>query len=116
MSVRRVVPDLKVADLAATEQFYEGVLGMRVVMDLGWAVTLASPAEHLAQVTLLTADATAPVVPELTVQVADVEQVYAVALARGLDIVHPLTLEPWGVRRFFVRDPDGRIVNVLQHE
>jgi hypothetical protein len=23
--------------------------------------------------------------------------------------------EEWGVRRFFVRDPNGRVVNVLSH-
>jgi len=36
-------------------------------------------------------------------------------VAEGAQIVHPLTDEPWGVRRFFVRDPDGNIVNVLAH-
>jgi hypothetical protein len=29
--------------------------------------------------------------------------------------VYPLTNEPWGVRRFFVKDPSGTIVNVLSH-
>ena len=23
--------------------------------------------------------------------------------------------EPWGVRRFYVRDPFGRLVNILSH-
>ncbi len=32
-----------------------------------------------------------------------------------VDIVHPLTDEAWGVRRFFVRDPDGHVINVLSH-
>jgi len=25
--------------------------------------------------------------------------------------VYPLTDEPWGVRRFFVRDPDGEVLD-----
>jgi hypothetical protein len=29
--------------------------------------------------------------------------------------VHPLTDEPWRVRRFFARDPNGVVVNVLSH-
>jgi hypothetical protein len=29
--------------------------------------------------------------------------------------VHPLTDEPWGVRRFFVRDPSGKVLNILSH-
>ncbi|WP_201754440.1 VOC family protein [Micromonospora rubida] len=40
----------------------------------------------------------------------------AAALAAGAEIVHELTEEPWGVRRFFVRDPDGHVINVLAHD
>jgi len=29
--------------------------------------------------------------------------------------VHPLTSEPEGVRRFFVRDPHGVVVDVVGH-
>jgi uncharacterized glyoxalase superfamily protein PhnB len=63
----------------------------------------------------MTRDATAPVVPAVSVQVDDVDAAYAAALREGTEIVHPLTDEPWGVRRFFVRDPDGHVVNVLSH-
>ncbi|MGA2287514.1 MAG: VOC family protein, partial [Bradyrhizobium sp.] len=34
---------------------------------------------------------------------------------RGYSIVYPLTDEPWGVRRFFVRDPNGAVINVVSH-
>ncbi len=63
----------------------------------------------------MTHDETAPVVPELSIQVVDVDAAYAAALQAGSEIVHPLTDEPWGVRRFFVRDPDGHLLNVLSH-
>ena len=33
----------------------------------------------------------------------------------GLSIVYPATDEPWGVRRFFVADPNGVIINILSH-
>ena len=36
-------------------------------------------------------------------------------VARGYEIVHPLTEEPWGVRRFFVRAPDGNVINMVSH-
>lgn len=36
-------------------------------------------------------------------------------IERGLKIVYPLTNEPWGVRRFFVADPNGVVVNVMCH-
>jgi uncharacterized glyoxalase superfamily protein PhnB len=60
-------------------------------------------------------DATAPVIPQVTVEVADVDAVHAEAVRRGLELVHPLTEEPWGVRRFFVKDPNGVVLNVASH-
>jgi catechol 2,3-dioxygenase-like lactoylglutathione lyase family enzyme len=33
----------------------------------------------------------------------------------GFEIKYGPVVEPWGVRRFFVRDPFGRLVNVLSH-
>lgn len=32
-----------------------------------------------------------------------------------LDVAYPLTDEPWGVRRFYVRDPAGKLLNILSH-
>ena len=52
----------------------------------------------------------------LSVHVGDgVDEAYAEAQRRGYEIVHPLTDEPWGVRRFFVRDPDGNVINMVSH-
>jgi len=51
----------------------------------------------------------------LSVHVGDgVEDAYE-DQRRAYEIVHPLTQEPWGVRRFFVRDPDGNVINVVSH-
>ena len=33
----------------------------------------------------------------------------------GVEIVHPLTVETWGVHRFLFRAPDGTVVNVVEH-
>jgi catechol 2,3-dioxygenase-like lactoylglutathione lyase family enzyme len=114
MTVRRIVPDLATATLATSQRFYAEVLGLVTVMDLGWIVTLADPGGP-GQISLMTHDATAPVVPALSVEVDDVDAAYAAAVSAGAEIVHPLTDEPWGVRRFFVRDPAGHVVNVLAH-
>jgi uncharacterized glyoxalase superfamily protein PhnB len=46
---------------------------------------------------------------------ASVDDGHADAVSRGLEVVYPLTDEPWGVRRFFVRDPTGAIVSVIAH-
>ena len=74
-------------------------------MDHGWIVTLADPERPGAQISLMTYNATAPVIPGVSVQVDDVDACHAAAVQAGAEIVYPLTLEPWGVRRFFARDP-----------
>ena len=116
MSIRRVVPDITTPRLAESREFYVGVLGFEVAMDMGWVVTLVSPVNPTAQVILMTRDAAAPVQPQMSIEVENVDAVHHEAVARGEDIVYPLTDEPWGVRRFFVRDPTGVVINVLAHQ
>ncbi|MBI3213317.1 MAG: VOC family protein [Mycobacterium sp.] len=113
MTVGRVVPILTVPDVAAAQQ-YAAVLGLDVVMDHGWIVTLADP-EHRHQLSLMTKDQTAQVNPSVSVEVDDVDTAYDAAVDAGLTIVHPLSDEDWGVRRFFFADAAGNIVNVLSH-
>jgi catechol 2,3-dioxygenase-like lactoylglutathione lyase family enzyme len=115
MGAHRVVPDLACQSLAASKAFYADVLGLQPVMDHGWIVTLADPEVPNAQISLMTHDETAPVIADVSVQVDDVDACHAAALRAGAEIVHPLTSESWGVRRFFVRDPDGHVINVLSH-
>jgi catechol 2,3-dioxygenase-like lactoylglutathione lyase family enzyme len=115
MAVSRVVPDLKSTKLEEAKAFYTEVFGLQVVMDLGWIVTLADPQRPKVQLSIMTEDATAPVVPVASIQVDNVDASYQAARAAGAEIVHELTDEPWGVRRFFVKDPDGHVINVLTH-
>lgn len=114
MSIRRVMPDIRSTALAESRDFY-GLLGFEEVMNLGWVMTLASSSNPTAQVTFMSEDETAPVVPDMSVEVDDVDTVYEAVRASGAEIVHALQDEEWGVRRFFVRDPNGRVVNVLSH-
>lgn len=114
MTIRRVVPDIHARSLDDSRDFY-GALGLVEVMNLGWVTTLASPSNPTAQVTIMGEDATAAENPDMSIEVDDVDAVYETMVARGATIVHPLRDEEWGVRRFFVRDPDGNVVNVLGH-
>ncbi|NKZ12556.1 glyoxalase [Mycolicibacterium septicum DSM 44393] len=114
MTVRRVMPVLTVSDAAATAAAYTRTLGLAEVMNHGWIITLAD-AERRHQVSLMTKDATAPVNPSVSIEVDDVDAAYTSAVEAGLEIVHPLTDEDWGVRRFFFADQSGNVVNVLSH-
>ncbi|GHB58254.1 MULTISPECIES: VOC family protein [Streptomyces] len=115
MSIRRVMPDIRSDAMEESRDFY-GLLGFEEVMNLGWVMTLASPSNPTAQVTFMSQDKSAPVVPDMSVEVDDVDAVHAAMRESGAEIVHPLQDEEWGVRRFFVRDPNGKVVNVLSHQ
>ncbi|WP_432013544.1 VOC family protein [Streptomyces cucumeris] len=114
MAIRRVVPNIQSEAAQESREFY-GLLGLEEVMSLGWIMTLASPSSPTAQISVMTSDKTAPVAPDMSIEVDDVDTAYAVMRASGAEIIHPLQDEEWGVRRFFVRDPSGRVVNVLSH-
>jgi predicted enzyme related to lactoylglutathione lyase len=91
------------------------VLGLTEdTMNQGWVARFSSP-EGDACVQVVTRDATAPEDAHLTIKVDDLEGAHAAMVERGYQIVHPITDEPWGIRRFFVRSPDGQVVNVAQH-
>lgn len=113
MRVERIVPNLTVADLPSAVEQHRAVLGWPVLMDHGWIVTLGDDEGH--QLSLITADASAPVNPDVSIFVDDVEEALRRAREAGVEIVHPLTEEPWGVTRFFYRDSAGRVINVGTH-
>jgi uncharacterized glyoxalase superfamily protein PhnB len=113
VSVARAVPNIKSDRPAETRDFFVGLLGFDVAMDLGWVVTLASPDNPSAQVTIIGNDD--PSAPGISVGVDDVDAVHAEAVRRGFEIVYPLRDEEWGVRRFMLREPSGTVVNVVAH-
>lgn len=115
MDVIRITIDLTVPDIEEARTFYTDYLGLSGEdMGLDWVSRFVVPSsgEHIQ---LVSRDATAPENPVLTVKVDDVDDAYAEARRRGFQIVHPLTMEPWGIRRFFVRAPDGTVLNIAQH-
>ncbi|MFJ3881603.1 VOC family protein [Streptomyces sp. NPDC090077] len=114
MAARRVVPNIQSEAVQENREFY-GLLGFEEVMNHGWIMTLASTSSPAAQVSFMTCDKTAPMAPDMSIEVDDVDAAYAAVRDSGAEIVHPLQDEEWGVRRFFVRDPNGRVVNVLGH-
>lgn len=114
MAISRTVPNIKSDRPAETRDFFVNLLGFEVVMDLGWVMTVASPTNSSAQVTIIGNDDMAA--PGISVEVTDVDAVHAAAVEQGCEIAYPLRDEDWGVRRFMLREPSGTIVNVLSHQ
>jgi len=116
MRVKRIVPNLVATDVSKVRKFYVEVFGLDVVMDQGWIVTLAAPAEMAPQISIASEGGSGTAVPDLSVEVDDLDEALRRVRAAGLAIEYGPTSEPWHVRRFFVRDPLGRLVNILTHD
>ncbi len=115
VGIRRVMPHIPSKRFDQSREFYVGFLGFTEAMDLGRIVTFASPTNPTAQVSIVRPVEPSPGHPAVTVEVSDVDAVHGQAVRRGLRIVYPLSDEPWGVRRFFVVDPNGIVLNVMSH-
>ncbi|MDZ4404324.1 MAG: VOC family protein [Prosthecobacter sp.] len=109
------MPDITSERMDDSRKFYADFLGLDLAMDMGWILTFVSPGNPTAQITLMQPSASAVPNPNISIEVEDVDAVHVKAVALGLPIVYPLTNEPWGVRRFFVADPNGVVINVVTH-
>ncbi len=115
MNIRRIVPDITASDPAKAHAFYGEALGLELAMNLEWARAYVSASNPTAQVLVARpADPDAPR-PDLSIEVDDLDEALARMVAAGFQPEYGPVLEPWGVRRFFVRDPFGKLVNVLCH-
>jgi catechol 2,3-dioxygenase-like lactoylglutathione lyase family enzyme len=116
MHTIQVTTNLPVADIEAAKGFYTDFLGLsNERFNLGWVARYVSP-DNEAHVQLVSGDATAPEDSVMSIHTDDLDGAYAEAQQRGYEIVHPITIEPWGVRRFFVRAPDGNLFNIVSHQ
>jgi len=115
VAVLRIVPNLATQDVAASRAFYADLFGLDVVMDMGWIATLATGRSGPTQLSVASEGGSGTPVPVLSIEVDDLEATYARAAQMGAPISYPLTVESWGVRRFFVTDPAGHTLNILCH-
>ena len=115
MPVARIIPNRYAGDARAGEGFFNDVLGLETAMAMDFITIYRSGTQPMAQISILTEDPSG-LRPAYSVGVDDVDAVHARAVAAGHEIIYALRDEPWGVRRFFVRDPLGDIANVVQNK
>jgi predicted enzyme related to lactoylglutathione lyase len=115
MTVRRIVANISADSVAEVRRFYAELFGLDVLMDLGWIVTLGSGDTAATQISILSEGGSGAPVPDISIEVDDVDAVFARAKHAGCTVVYNLSDEPWGVRRFFITDPTGKVLNVLSH-
>ena len=116
MKVKRIVANVATPDVDKASAFYKDLLGLEVLMDLGWIRTYGSGAKMTIQLSVMSEGGSGTAVPDLSIEVDNVEQALARCRKARIAIEYGPANEPWGVRRFFVRDPFGKLVNILQHD
>jgi catechol 2,3-dioxygenase-like lactoylglutathione lyase family enzyme len=115
MTVKRIVADIHTADITLAKPFYQDVLGLDLLMDHGWIATYGSHEQMDVQISFASQGGSDTVTPDLSIEVDDVDGALEGMRRAGFAIEYGPADEPWGVRRFYVRDPFGRLVNVLAH-
>ena len=113
MKVKRIVANIETEDVAAARSFYQDVLGLDILMDHGWIATYGSSEEMSVQVSFARQGGSGTPVPDLSIEVDDVDAALEAHEGGGFAIEYGPADEPWGVRRFYVRDPFGKLVNIL---
>ena len=115
MGVKRIVSNIRTTDVGAARRFYGDLLGLDQLMDLGWIATYGSAEKMTVQVSFATEGGSGTPVPDLSIEVDDVDAMLDKLVAACIEIEYGPADEPWGVRRFYVRDPFGKLVNILAH-
>ncbi len=115
MAVKRIVANIAVASVEDVQGFYVDLFDLHVVMDHGWIATLASGLTAPVQISIASEGGSGTPVPDLSIEVDDVDAVYQRAKSLGHTVAYDQTDEPWGVRRFYINDPSGKLLNILAH-
>jgi len=116
MKVKRIVSNVAASNPDDAKMFYESIFGLELVMDHGWIKTFSSGEEMAAQISVASEGGSGTPVPDLSIEVDDLDAILKRVEAENVQIEYGPASEPWGVRRFYVRDPFGKLINVLQHE
>jgi lactoylglutathione lyase len=115
MKVKRIMHNVATNDIAAARRFYQDILGLDRIMDHGWLVTYGSSEKMSVQISFASQGGSGTPVPDLSIEVDDLDEALQRMKKAKIPIEYGPAEEPWQVRRFFVRDPFGKLVNILVH-
>lgn len=115
MVVKRIVTNIETKDTNKAKIFYQDILGLEVLMDHGWITTYGSSQQMTVQISFASQGGSDTPVPDVSIEVDDVDAVLTAMQDANFNIEYGPANEPWGVRRFYVRDPFGKLINILSH-
>lgn len=116
MKVKRIIANVVTANPSEVDSFYRDILGLELAMDHGWIRTYSGSAKMDVQISFASEGGSGTALPALSIEVDDLDEVLRRVQSSRIPIEYGPVSEPWGIRRFYVRDPSGTLVNILQHE
>ncbi|WP_435525510.1 VOC family protein [Chryseobacterium indoltheticum] len=93
--VKRIVANIKTEDLSKAEVFYHNILGLETLMDHGWIKTFGNDEEAKVQINFATQGGNDTEVPDFSIEVDNVDEVYDKMKNSGFEITYQLTSEDW---------------------
>lgn len=117
MAVKRIVANISASPetMSVAKAFYRDMFDLDVAMDFGWIATLTGSGSVVPQISIASEGGSGTAVPDLSIEVDNLQDVHDRLIDRQIPIDYGPVLEPWGVRRFYVRDPLGKLLNILEH-
>ncbi|OPA75323.1 glyoxalase [Paenibacillus selenitireducens] len=115
MKVKRIVTNIETPEVMAAKRFYHDVLGLELLMDQGWIATYGSHEEMSIQISFASQGGSDTPTPDISIEVDNVDEALERMKSAGIPIEYGPVNEAWGVRRFYVRDPFGKLINILAH-
>ena len=108
VAVKRIKPNILSERFDESRAFYNDVIGLDGGDGLDWILFFGTDQPEV-QLSVMKLDIKAHVHPDVSIEVDDIDAVHDRARAAGA------TPRGWGLRRFFVRDPNGAVINVTEH-
>ncbi|MGC3023569.1 VOC family protein [Burkholderia sp. DN3021] len=115
MKVKRIVANIDTRSVDDAKCFYQQIFGLDLLMDHGWIATYGNAEPMSVQISFASQGGSGTPTPDLSIEVDDLDEALARVHAAGVPVEYGPADEPWGVRRFYVRDPFGKLINVLVH-
>jgi len=114
---RRITPDITSNKIEESKKFYSEFVGLKLAMNMGWILTFISESNPTAQIDILHSEAQSIDNSNVAISIesSDVDGLYKKVLSENIEIVYPLKIEQWGIKRYFVKDPNGVTVNIMCH-
>ncbi len=113
MAVTRIIANLTAPNPIALAEFYQEAFKLSLTFEMGWIAFLGANTTQRIELHTASEGGSGTELPVISIGVDDLDATEAAVRAAGAEVVYGPVAEPWGLRRFFFRDPAGNLVNVV---